>query len=84
MIGLVVDLANAGHVIPMPKPRSDRYDYAFSLIAMIFTFSFLAFANEQGWSVGLSIILLVALSLPVGLALAWLKHRLQSRHRNIR
>lgn len=65
IIPLVVSPANPRHVPAMRKSRSDRYDYAFNLIAVIFTFAFLTFANRQGWSVGFSLILLVVMSVPV-------------------
>lgn len=67
----------------MRKQRADRYDYAFQALAVILTFLILAFAREQGWSWLTSLGFLLVLSIPVGLALGWLKARLQARRHNL-
>jgi hypothetical protein len=44
---------------------------------VLLTYLFLVFARQREWSWPLSIAGLIAVSIPVGLALGWLKHRLQ-------
>ena len=68
----------------MRWPKADRYDYGFSAFGLLFTFAFLAFGSSRDWSKSTLIVSLIVVSIPVGLGLAWLKSRLQARHRNIR
>jgi len=67
----------------MRRPKADRYDYGFSAFGLLFTYAFLAFGIDRGWSTSVLIVSLIVLSIPLGLSLAWFKSRLQSRHRNI-
>jgi hypothetical protein len=68
----------------MRRRRPDRYDYGFSLLGIVLSYLFLVFAKQQAWSAWQSVGLLVVASIPVGLALGWLKWRLQARPRNVR
>lgn len=66
------------------KRRPDRYDYGFSALGVILSYLFLVFAKEQKWTPPMSITALVVVSVPTGLALGWLKTRLQNKLRNVR
>jgi hypothetical protein len=68
----------------MRRPRPDRYDYSFSIVGVLLTYGFLVLAKKMGWSVPLSLVLLIVVSIPAGLGLGWLKSRLQVRRRNVR
>ena len=68
----------------MRRPKADRYDYGSAALGLLFTYAFLLFGSDRGWSTTELIVSLIVVSIPVGLSLAWLKSRLQSRHRNIR
>jgi hypothetical protein len=67
---------------PMRAPKPDRYDYLFAIVGVLFTYAFLVLAKDSQWSWARSIILLIVASIPVGIGLARLKARLQSRRRN--
>ncbi|RYE69873.1 MAG: hypothetical protein EOO81_08220 [Oxalobacteraceae bacterium] len=64
------------------RRRPDRYDYGFQVLGGVLTYLFLLFASQQGWSWLFSIGALIAVAIPVGLALGWVKSRLQARLRN--
>lgn len=66
----------------MSARRLDRYDYGFHILALVLWLGFLLAAKRLGWSNLLSITMAVVVLVPVGLALGWLKWRLQTRFRN--
>ena len=68
----------------MQQSRQTLLDYAFNAIGVLFTLWFIAIGHHRGWSTLLTIGLLVVVSIPVALALLWLKLRLRSRLGNVR
>ncbi|MCW2400887.1 MULTISPECIES: hypothetical protein [Sphingobium] len=73
-----------GMMASMGRPKPRLSDYGVHIFGALFTSAFLAFARERGWSWPLSIILLIAVSVPIGLALAWVRQRLKSWRRKVR
>ncbi len=66
----------------MSARRPDRYDYCFHVLGVVLFYGFFFAAKLLGWSMLLSIAVAVVVFLPIGLALGWLKWRLQTRLRN--
>lgn len=64
------------HRVGMRARRRTLYDYSFDLIGVVFTLWFIALADRNAWSLGWSILMLIAVSLPVALLLLWIKRRL--------
>jgi hypothetical protein len=72
------------HRAGMRARRRTLYEYSFDLIGVVFTLSFMAVAERKGWSLGWSILMLIAASVPVGLLLFWFKLRLPLWFRKVR
>jgi NhaP-type Na+/H+ or K+/H+ antiporter len=68
----------------MRRRRPNRYDYDLSLLGILLSYLLLILARQQGWSAWQSLGLLISASIPIGLALGWLKSRLQTRFRKVR
>lgn len=57
----------------MRRSRQSLLDHFFNVICVLFTLWFIAIGQHQGWSTLLTIGLLVIVSIPIALALLWLK-----------
>lgn len=68
----------------MRRSRQSLLDHTFNAIGVLFTLWFMAMGQNQGWSTLLTIGLLLIVSIPIALALLWLKLWLRSYLGNLR
>jgi len=68
----------------MRRSRQSLLDHTFNAIGVLFTLWFIAIGQHQGWSGLLTIELLMIVSIPIALALLWLKLWLRSYFGNPR
>jgi hypothetical protein len=81
-LALIADIVGFGHRVTMRRRRPNRYDYGFSVLGVVLCYLFLVLGRQQAWPTWQSISLIVAASVPSGLALDWLNGRLRAASRN--
>lgn len=68
----IADALASGHLSGMQTQRFSRFDRRFSVLGIVFGYSFIAFANQQALPISQAIGLLVDVSIPTGLVVGLL------------